>query len=413
MDEDNCFECGKRYIGFTWCYPCQNKRFEKEFGNWTSGNKIIDKFLQKTQSEAIETDELLEWIPYEEFKDIKYLTRGGFGKVYQSIWVDGPKAYWDGNDWVRVKDEVTVLKSLGFSQDINDDFFAEIAGYVELMKKNRERVDHRILQYYGITQNPETKEFLMVIEYAVHGSLRALLSDLKKSGKELTWKGRITFLFNIAHGLESVFKADLVHGDLHSGNILVLEMYPVIGDFGLCKPKTSVGKVTSGVIPYMAPEVLRGEKYTQASDIYSFGMIMWEIETGQLPFSGCAHDVHLVMDICKGLRPPISDLMPKCYSDLICRCWDANPSNRPSIVDIYTTAADWHIRKVNAEEFQKYEKVRRKLFAEAEGTQSAKVEIHKAAVYTSRLLKYDDLPEPVNQLPESHRIEFTMPLDFM
>ncbi|CAG8556180.1 296_t:CDS:1, partial [Diversispora eburnea] len=74
------------------------------------------------------------------------------------------------------------------------------------MIKNR-GVDHRILQYYGIAQNPETKEYLMVIEYATHGSLHNFLSNLSNSGKELLWKRKIDLLYNISSGLESVHLA--------------------------------------------------------------------------------------------------------------------------------------------------------------------------------------------------------------
>ncbi|RHZ44984.1 hypothetical protein Glove_701g13 [Diversispora epigaea] len=415
-----CSECGFLNSYYNWCQNCQSKRFQKKFANWTSGNKTIDEFIQYTQLEATELYLVLEWIPYQHFKEIKFLARGGFGKVYKAVWIDGPIKEWDESkqDWSKDSNEPVVLKTFENSQEINDGFFTEIIGYIEAMKNKDTVHGHCILRHYGITRNPETEEYLMVFSYADKSSLRNFLGT--KPGRDMLWKEKIPILADVASGLKTIHLAGLVHRDFHSGNILIHDQCPLenitslvvfIGDLGLCKSEASIEKGTYGVIPYMAPEVLRGEKYTQASDIYSFGMIMWEISTGQLPFSGRAHDVHLAMDICKGHRPPISDLIPKCYSDLICRCWDANPSNRPSIDDIFNISMDgWCLKDLNKEEFQESDELRRKLLSE--GTQS-NVGIHKDAVYSSRLLKYDDLPEPVNQLPESHQIEFTMPLDFM
>ncbi|RGB36279.1 hypothetical protein C1646_697585 [Rhizophagus diaphanus] len=67
----------------------------------------------------------------------------------------------------------------------------------------------------------------------------------------------------------------------------------------------------------MAPEILKGQPYTQASDIYSFSMIMWEFTFGIPPFNDKAHDLQLALDICKGKRPEIIENTPQCYVDLM------------------------------------------------------------------------------------------------
>jgi serine/threonine protein kinase len=67
----------------------------------------------------------------------------------------------------------------------------------------------------------------------------------------------------------------------------------------------------------MAPEVLKGKPYTQASDIYSFSMIMWEFTSGVTPFNDRAHDIQLSLSICKGERPEIIENTPQCYVDLM------------------------------------------------------------------------------------------------
>ncbi|PKK76786.1 hypothetical protein RhiirC2_772105 [Rhizophagus irregularis] len=92
-----------------------------------------------------------------------------------------------------------------------------------------------------------------------------------------------------------------------------------ISDMGLCEDASNTNQNNIyGVIPYIAPEVLKGESYTQAADIYSFGMIMYFVATGKQPFADRAHDEYLVLNICNGIRPEINvPIAPKYYIDLI------------------------------------------------------------------------------------------------
>src|SRR4051794_23457765 len=99
------------------------------------------------------------------------------------------------------------------------------------------------------------------------------------------------------------------------------------------------GKVY-GIIPYVAPEVLRGHPYTQASDIYSFSMIMYEVFTSGLPpyavydekekyYKEIPHDLTLQLKIMEGERPKFSTKIPQLLEDLINQCWNVDPKQRP------------------------------------------------------------------------------------
>ncbi|CAI2186761.1 8000_t:CDS:2, partial [Funneliformis geosporum] len=79
------------------------------------------------------------------------------------------------------------------------------------------------------------------------------------------------------------------------------------------------------------PEVIFGKGYTFASDIYSIGMLMWEISSGQPPFAGFEHNYDLVMKIMNGLRPKIVSETPLEYANLMVQCWNAHPFKRPKI----------------------------------------------------------------------------------
>ncbi|POG73412.1 kinase-like domain-containing protein, partial [Rhizophagus irregularis DAOM 181602=DAOM 197198] len=91
----------------------------------------------------------------------------------------------------------------------------------------------------------------------------------------------------------------------------------------------------------MAPEILRRNPYTPESDIYSFSMIMWEFTSGIPPFNHESHDHDLILSICKGERPEIIKNTPKCYIDLMKKCWDSDPSNRPTITMLENIISEW------------------------------------------------------------------------
>ena len=90
-----CGECNEPGTGEEWCRDCNAKRLEGNFKNWTSGNKNIDEFIQQSQINAVHRKKCLEWIPFEKFQEVDYITRGGFGKIYSAKWSEGFIRYWD------------------------------------------------------------------------------------------------------------------------------------------------------------------------------------------------------------------------------------------------------------------------------------------------------------------------------
>lgn len=186
-----------------------------------------------------------------------------------------------------------------------------------------------------MTKLPHNGNYAMVLAHTQEGSLR---DYLKNNHPNLNLDDRITMFQDLCGSLSVIHEKNLVHCDLHSGNILVQGKCCRVTDFGLCGPvdDKSFNKVY-GIIPYIAPEVLRKlNKKTKESDIYSIGMLMWELFSGYPPFDDRAHDSNLVVDICeKGLRPPILPDMPDDYARIMQRCWDGDPSKRPTIEELF------------------------------------------------------------------------------
>src|SRR3954471_14182797 len=183
----------------------------------------------------------------------------------------------------------------------------------------------------------------------------------------------------------------MVHCDFHIGNILymggkIIKTY--ISDMGLCREVGNNVDATKiyGVMPYVAPEVLREKPYTQAADIYSFGMIMYFVATGRQPFADCAHDQNLALSICNGIRPDITEKeAPKCYIDLVKKCWDPNPDNRPNAIEIYRSIEPFQYTfyRENIKQFEEAYKYKKANLSPIQNNQST---THPQAIYVSRLL---------------------------
>jgi serine/threonine protein kinase len=221
---------------------------------------------------------------------------------------------------------------------------------------------------------------------------------------ELDWKQKLGILKQIAEGLNKIHQAGLVHRDFHSGNILHGKNAE-IADLGFTGPANKSFTLFSsraiyGVLPYVSPEVLRGKKYTVAADIYSFGIIMWEVSECIPPFSDRAHDGHLALDICRGLRPTFENYVPKSFIKLVGRCLDANPDNRPEAHELYEVLHKWYwyLRDDVKNEITKAFNIADHDCSQLSSPASSRpvTETHPLAIYTSRLLNFPDLPEPIN-----------------
>jgi serine/threonine protein kinase len=240
---------------------------------------------------------------------------------------------------------------------------------------------------------------MMVLNYCKNGNLR----NYYLNHNNYTYQ--LYYLLNIATGLLDIHNANKVHKDFHSGNILHgISLY--ISDLGMCQPVDNeeqlVREGVYGVLPYMAPEVLRGHPYTKAADIYSFGIVMNEYLSEEIPFNDIPHDYILAVKICKGLRPKICEDMPKILADLIMKCWDAKVENRPTAKELCQIlkklqSERWNIDSEINSQMDEYEKIRRnRLRNRSNKNKSENIKTHPQAIYTSRLLNFKNLPEPVN-----------------
>ncbi|CAG8567574.1 2726_t:CDS:2, partial [Racocetra fulgida] len=365
-----CFECGDTNSGSNWCSKCEIDFLRRNFSKWTSGNVNIDLIIQKTQTTAFGCVDYLEWIPFENFDFVKYHARGAFSVIYSSVWMEGPRHIFDSEsqDWVRNGPTKCALKRIENSQSMCQEYLDNI--------------------YINILPKPWDVFAGMAFLNSHHHQKLAKKRDV------------IDMLWGIVvGGLEPIHENGFFHGNLHGGNLLV-EEHPEsinvkISDIGLHGPADSSASGIYGVLPYIAPEVLRGKKYTQECDIYSFGIIMWAMSSFVPPFCHIPHDLDLATLICDGLRPSIIDGTPEVYVTLMERCWHQDPSQRPKVSELNEILTSWMTAisddpdpSPTSEQFDIAEEKR---FSDLINKTFPKPKFHNQAVYISRLLNYKSL----------------------
>jgi serine/threonine protein kinase len=209
---------------------------------------------------------------------------------------------------------------------------------------------------------------------------------LLQNHHNLTWKERIKINVDIIDALLRIHKENAVHRDLHSGNILHLQSYNCwfISDLGFCGPADKPLGTIYGNLPYIAPEVIIGRGYTKKSDIYSVAMLMWEISSGQPPFIDYEYNYDLAMDIVTGKRPKIVSGTPLKYKELMERCWNANPKERPDIDTLWS-----EIMKINKSYHQNN-------INNHSNISQLSVNFSTMNLSCSKIYNFNNLPEPRN-----------------
>ncbi|RIB22390.1 kinase-like domain-containing protein [Gigaspora rosea] len=322
-----CEQCKRYNTSPVWCQSCDPWKAAQ---GWTSGDKNVDECIKKFQLKAMSYDNVIEWIQFDKLKSIKIIGEGGFSKVYLSTWLDGRRKVEGDNNigYTRFRNKPcdVALKTLPGS-------LASYSFLIEFESHMQCRLEGSALEVYGLTRDTENGKYMMVYQYANRGNLHDFLI---KNFRELTWKNKLKQLLTISY-------------DLHSGNILLDQMIngsiiSYISDLGLSKKQNEhySGKVVYGVMPYVAPEVLQGQKFTSAADIYSFGVIMSEMSTGQRPFDGYEFNLGLTMKICEGLRPEFAPETPNCYVQFAEKCMNSDQRKRPTAYYVYIQLKKWN-----------------------------------------------------------------------
>ncbi|XP_027340309.1 probable serine/threonine-protein kinase SIS8 isoform X9 [Abrus precatorius] len=263
-------------------------------------------------------------LPYEEwnidFSELTVGTRVGigfFGEVFRGIW--------NGTD-VAIK----VFLEQDLTAENMEDFCNEISILSRLRHPN-------VILFLGACTKPP--RLSMVTEYMEMGSLYYLI-HLSGQKKKLSWRRRLRMLRDICKGLMCIHRMKIIHRDVKSANCLVNKHWTVkICDFGLSRIITDSpmrDSSSAGTPEWMAPELIRNEPFTEKCDIFSLGVIMWELCTLNRPWEGVPPERVVYSVANEGSR---LDIPEGPLGRLISDCW-AESHERPSCEEILSRLVD-------------------------------------------------------------------------
>ncbi|KAL3833546.1 hypothetical protein ACJIZ3_008282 [Penstemon smallii] len=254
-------------------------------------------------------------IHWEDLQLREEVGHGSFAVVYRGVWNSS---------------EVAVKVYSG--NQCNEQTLLDYKKEIDMMRRLRHP---NVLLFMGAVCSEE--KLAMVTEYLPRGSLFRVLH---KNNQSLDIRRRIRMAIDVARGMNYLHHRNppIVHRDLKSSNLLVDKSWNVkVGDFGLSKWKNATfltAKSGRGTPQWMAPEVLRNELSTEKSDVFSFGVILWELMTESIPWNdlnplqvaGVVGFMNRRLELPKNMDPQISSII----SD----CWQSNANDRPSFEDV-------------------------------------------------------------------------------
>eukprot|EP00742_Colponemidia_sp_Colp-10_P006762 GILJ01007247.1.p1 GENE.GILJ01007247.1~~GILJ01007247.1.p1 ORF type:complete len:881 (-),score=84.03 GILJ01007247.1:123-2765(-) len=280
---------------------------EKDDGGMNSN--MVQKSLEDPRRYICDNYE----VEYEEIEFGAELGEGMYGRVFKGLWRGTPVA-------------AKKMKFAIMDDRLMEDFKSELAVMKPLRHPN-------IVLFMGACT--KGTDICILTELFARGSLWDVL---QKRSINLPWDIRIKMAREGARGMTYLHLAKpypILHRDLKSLNLLVTDDFGVkVCDFGWAKLKSSTTSGNVDTFQWMAPEVITSKSYTVKADVYSFGIILWEIATRQPPYHGKLH-LQVIRDVVqRQKRLAIPGNCPKPFADLIRSCWDQDPDRRPEFTEV-------------------------------------------------------------------------------
>ncbi|KAG8093650.1 hypothetical protein GUJ93_ZPchr0012g21214 [Zizania palustris] len=240
---------------------------------------------------------------------------------------------------------VKVLRSEHLNKNIWNEFMQEVYILREVQHTN-------VVRFIGACTKPP--QFFIITEYMSGGSL---YDFVHKQHNVLELPTLLKFAVDVCRGMCYLHQRGIIHRDLKSANLLMDKDHVVkVADFGVARFQDQGGNMTAetGTYRWMAPEVINHQPYDNKADVFSFAIVLWELITSKIPYNTMT-PLQAAVGVRQGLRPGLPENAHPKLLDLMQRCWETIPSNRPAFPDILSELEDLlaHVQGTSGEANQR------------------------------------------------------------
>ncbi|KAL3527264.1 hypothetical protein ACH5RR_011920 [Cinchona calisaya] len=261
----------------------------------------------------IPTDEIDVWeIDARKLKFENRIASGAFGDLYKGMYCSQEVA-------------IKVLKP----ERVNIDMLKEFSQEVFIMRKIRHK---NVVQFLGACTRPPN--LCIVTEFMSKGSVHDFLHKQKGTFK---LSAILKVAVDVSKGMNYLHQNNIIHRDLKTANLLMDEHEVVkVADFGVSRVVSQTGVMTAetGTYRWMAPEVIEHKPYDHKADVFSFGIVLWELLTREIPYSDLTPLQAAIGVVQQGIRPAIPKHTHPKIVELLEKCWQQDPTQRPNFSQI-------------------------------------------------------------------------------
>ncbi|CAJ1961696.1 unnamed protein product [Sphenostylis stenocarpa] len=303
---------------------CPNRQMKSKSSKDTAWTKFLD--IVGSNITAVETAEEWNIDMSQLFFGVKF-AHGAYSRLYHGLYNDESVA-------IKIIMPPEDDESGDLASRLEKQFVREVTLLSRLHHQN-------VIKFSAACRRPPV--YCIITEYLLKGSLRAYLHKLQH--QTISLQELLTFALDIARGMEYIHSQGVIHRDLKPENVLISTTGRLkIADFGIACEEASCDILADdpGTYRWMAPEVIKRKSYGRKVDVYSFGLMLWEMLTGTIPYEDMNPIQAAFAVVNKNSRPVIPSDCPPAMRALIEQCWSLQPDKRPEF---------WQIVKI-LEQFQ-------------------------------------------------------------